>query len=109
MAKVSLPYEVKASFRVPRDEAEKLVSRFKTSVSVPGLLPEALESSDAGIDPDSGKNSDATIWVLFKPKKGPNRAGQPSLERSRRGTAEPVPASAFGDFIAPDKSIEDSV
>ena len=67
MAKLALPHELKASFRVPRQQAERLVSKFKTGISFPGLLPDALKSSDAGIDSESGEGfEDATIWVPFQ-------------------------------------------
>jgi hypothetical protein len=61
MAKLALPHELRASFRVPRQQAEKLVSRFKRGISFPRLLPDALKSSDAGIDSESGTGSDVTI------------------------------------------------
>jgi hypothetical protein len=67
MTQLPLPYEVKASFRVPRQQVEKVVSKFKTGISFPGLLPEALKSSDAGIHSDPTEGPEAAIWVLFKP------------------------------------------
>jgi hypothetical protein len=76
MAKIPLPYEVKASFRVPRQEAETLVSKFKRGIAFPGLLPDALKSSDAGIESDSLGGTDETeaaIWVLFRPRSQQRR------------------------------------
>jgi hypothetical protein len=91
MAKISLPYEVKASFRVPRRQAETLVSKFKRGIAFPGLLPDALKSSDAGIESDSIGGTDdaeAAIWVLFRPRNQPRRFGP------REDTA-PLPSSVM--------------
>jgi hypothetical protein len=101
MSKLALPYEVKASFEVPREQAEKLVSKFKTGISFPGLLPDGLKSSDAGIDTNAGEGSHAKIWVVFKPRHGSNRVVQRSLESRRPAASEPVPQSAYNDFISP--------
>jgi hypothetical protein len=109
MPKLALPYEVKASFRVPRQQAEKLVSKFKTGIDFPGLLPDALKSSDAGIHHDSGAGSDATICVVFKPKHGSNRVAQRSLEGRAGVVSEPVTESAYSDFIGSEKGLDDSV
>jgi hypothetical protein len=109
MPKVALPFEVKASFRVPRQQAEKLVSKFKTGINFPGLLPDALKSSDAGIRQDSGEGSDATIWVVFEPRRGSNRVAQRSLEASDGTVREPVAESAYSDFIGSEKFMDDSV
>jgi hypothetical protein len=67
MPKLRLPYEVKAWFRVPREQAEKLVLKFQSGVTFPGLLPEALKSRDAGIHPDPAEGPEAAIWVVFRP------------------------------------------
>ena len=109
MQKVALPFEVKASFRVPRQQADKLVSKFKTGINFPGLLPDALKSSDAGIRQDSGKGPEATIWVVFKPRQGSNRVAQRSLEGSGGTVLEPVAESAYSDFIGSEKDRDDLV
>jgi hypothetical protein len=109
MPKLALPYEVKASFRVPRQQAEKLVSKFKAGIDFPGLLPAALKSSDAGIHHDSGAGSDATIWVVFKPRHGSNRVAPRSLEGKAGAVSEPVAESAYADFIGSEKGVDDSI
>ena len=106
MQTLPLPYEVKATFRVPREKAEKALMKFKNGISFPGLLPQALMSSDAGIEPDSGDGAETTLWVLFKPHT--NRVSQRSASpRSTKtnGTkrSEPVPESAFDDFLLTEK------
>jgi hypothetical protein len=100
MPKLALPFEVRASFRVPRQQADRLVSKFKTGINFHGLLPDTLQSSDAGIHQDSGEGSDATIWVVFKPRHGSNRVAQRSLEGSDGTVVEPVAESAYSDFIS---------
>jgi hypothetical protein len=107
MPKVALPFEVRASFRVPRQQAEKLVSKFKTGINFPGLLPDALKSSDAGIRQDSDEGSDATIWVVFKPRRDSNRVTQRSLEARDTPVREPVAESAYADFIGSEKGMDD--
>jgi hypothetical protein len=109
MAKLALPHELRASFRVPRQQAEKLVSKFKRGISFPGLLPDALKSSDAGIDSESGESSDATIWVLFKPRHRTYRVAQRSVEERGAAGSERVPESAYCDFISPEKGMDASV
>lgn len=101
MTKVSMPFEVRACFRVPRQQADKLVSKFKTGINFPGLLPNALKSSDAGIRPDSGKGPEATVWVLFKPRDDSHPGPQPrsSFDRSNEPICEPGAKSAYADLL----------
>jgi hypothetical protein len=108
MQTLPLPYEVKASFRVSRHKADKVVSKFKTGISFPGLLPDALKSSDAGVDPDAGEGSEATLWVLFKPRHHANRVAQRSSEAQGAAGSEPVAESAYCEFIGAEKGTSDS-
>jgi hypothetical protein len=111
MQTLPLPYEVKATFRVPRQKAERAVSKFKNGISFPGLLPNALMSSDAGIEPDSGDGAETTLWVLFKPhthREAPRSIKTGSIKTglaktNGAGHSEPVPESAFDDFLLPQK------
>jgi hypothetical protein len=99
MTKLPLPFEVRVAFRVPRQQAEKVVSKFKAGIPFPGLLPAALKSVDAGIHPNPPDGPEAGIWVVFKPRHASNRATQRSLERGDRTAFEPVTESAYADLI----------
>jgi len=96
MTQLPLPFEVRAAFRVPRQQAEKVVSKFKTGISFPGFLPAALKSSDAGIHPNPPDGPEAAIWVVFKPSHASN------LARSDGSAFEPVAESAYADLIGPE-------
>ena len=102
MTQLPLPFEVRAAFRVPRQQAEKVVSKFKAGISFPGFLPAALKSSDAGIHPNPPDGPEAAIWVVFKPSHASNRVTQRSLARSDGTAFAPVGESAYADLIGPE-------
>jgi hypothetical protein len=102
MTQLPLPFEVRAAFRVPRQQADKIVSKFKTGISFPGFLPAALKSSDAGIHPNPPDGPEAAIWVVFKPSDASNRVTQRSLARSDGTAFAPVGESAYADLIGPE-------
>ena len=84
---------------MPRQQAEKVVSKFKTGISFPGFLPAALKSSDAGIHPNPPDGPEAAIWVVFKPRHASNRVTQRSLASSDGTALEPVNESPYADFV----------
>jgi hypothetical protein len=105
MTQLPLPFEVRAAFRVPRQQAEKVVSKFKAGITIPGFLPAALKSVDAGIHPNPPDGPEAGIWVVFKPRHASNRVTQRSLERGDRTAFEPLAKSTDSDFIGSDDSV----
>jgi hypothetical protein len=109
MTQLPLPFEVRAAFRVPRQQAEKVVSKFKAGISIPGFLPAALKPVDAGIHPNPPDGPEAGIWVVFKPKRASNRVTKRPLERSDRTAFEPAAESAFADLIGSDRDMDDLV
>jgi hypothetical protein len=109
MTQLPLPFEVRAAFRVPRHQAEKVVSKFKTGIGFPGLLPAALKSVDAGIHPNPPDGPVAAIWVVFKPRHDSNRVTHRSLERSDRTAFKPVAESPYADLIGSERGTHDMV
>jgi hypothetical protein len=102
MTQLPLPFEVRAAFRVPRQQAEKVVSKFKAAITFPGFLPPALKSVDAAIHPNPPDVPEAEIWVVFKPRHASNQVTERSLEGSDGPVTEPVAESAYSDFIGSD-------
>jgi hypothetical protein len=109
MTQLPLPFEVRAAFRVPRQQAEKVVSKFKAGISFPGFLPAALKSVDAGIHPNPPDGPEAGIWVVFKPRHASNRVTQRSREGSDETAFEPVTESAYADLIGSERDTDDLV
>ena len=109
MTQLPLPFEVRAAFRVPRQQAEKVVSKFKAGISIPGFLPAALKPVDAGIHPNPPDGPEAGIWVVFKPRHASNRVTERSLEKGHRTAFEPATESAFADLIGSDRDMDDLV
>jgi hypothetical protein len=100
MTQLPLPFEVRAAFRVPRPQAEKVVAKFKAGITFPGLLPATLKSVDAGIHPNPPDGPVAAIWVVFKPKHASNGTSERSPERTDRSAFKP-PATEpkYADLI----------
>jgi hypothetical protein len=109
MTQLPLPFEVRAAFRVPRQQAEKVVSKFKTGISFLGLLPAVLKSSDAGIHPNPPDGPEAAIWVVFKPRHASNRVTQRSLARSDGTAFKPAAESPYADLIGSQRGTDDLV
>src|SRR5579862_459951 len=107
MVKVALPFEVKASFRVPRQQADRIVSKFRAGISFPGLLPQALKSSDAGVDRKSAAGPEATVWVIFKPGNENYRIAQGSAEEKMAIDSKPVPDSGRCAFLGDGEDLHD--
>ena len=66
MAKLPHPVEVKAYYRVPRNEADALVQQFRHGVIDAELLPPNYRVVNAEVNPDSADGPEAVIWVLFQ-------------------------------------------
>ncbi len=99
MTQLPLPFEVRAAFRVPRLQAEKVVAKFKAGISFPGLLPATLQSVDAGVHPNPPDGPVAAIWVVFKPRHASNGTHERSLEKTDGTPLKPVADAKYADLI----------
>lgn len=71
------PYEVKAWYRVPRNEVDSWLKFFRNGVNDGNLLPPEYKSTAADLHPDPADGPEAAIWVLFQRVEQTDEKGNP--------------------------------